>query len=115
MLATSAETSIPFPPTRLAGRSRRRCLPTAARGEVFHGRPAREGIDAIVARLVGGGEAREAAIVPIAIRGRIVQLLYVDNGPEPLSPSSLAALGALCDEVAAAYDRLVGESTREHC
>jgi hypothetical protein len=90
-------------------------LATAARGEVFHGRPAREGIDAIVARLVGGGEAREAAIVPIAIRGRIVQLLYVDNGPEPLSPSSLAALGALCDEVAAAYDRLVGESTREHC
>jgi hypothetical protein len=90
-------------------------LATAARGEVFHGRPAREGIDAIVARLVGGGEAREAAIVPIAIRGRIVQLLYVDNGPEPLSPSALAARGALCDEVAAAYDRLVCESTREHC
>jgi hypothetical protein len=90
-------------------------LATAAGGAVFHGRPGRDGIDAIVARLVGGGEPREAAIVPIAIRGRVVQLLYVDNGPEPLSPSALAALGALCDGVAAAYDRLVGESTRQHC
>jgi hypothetical protein len=90
-------------------------LATAARGVVFHGTPAREGVDAIVARLVGGGEPREAAIVPISIRGRVMQLLYVDNGPDPLPPSSLSALGVLCDGVSAAYGRLISASTRRHC
>ena len=90
-------------------------LGTAARGTVFHGSPAREGIDAIVSRAVGGGEPREAAILPVAIRGRVVQLLYVDNGPDPLPPRSLAAVGALCGDVSAAYARLIGESTRRHC
>jgi hypothetical protein len=90
-------------------------LATAARGAVFHGTPAREGIDAIVARRVGGVDPREAAIVPVAIRGRVVQLLYVDNGPEPLSPSSLSALGLLCDGMSSAYGRLIEESTRRHC
>jgi len=90
-------------------------LATAARGGVFHGSPARQGIDATVARLIGGGEPREAAIVPVVIRGRVVQILYVDNGPDPLPPSSLAALGALCDGVSAAYGRLISECTRRHC
>jgi hypothetical protein len=90
-------------------------LATAARGAVFHGTPAREGVDAIVTRLVGGGEPREAAIVPVAIRGRVMQLLYVDNGPDPLPPSALSALGVLCDGVSAAYGRLISESTRRHC
>jgi hypothetical protein len=90
-------------------------LATAARGGVFHGTPSREGIDAIVARLVGGGEPREAAIVAVAIRGKVVQLLYVDNGPDPLPPSALSALGMLCDGVSAAYARLISESTLRHC
>ena len=90
-------------------------LATAAGGAVFHGSPARKGIDAIVARTIGGDAPREAAIVPVAIRGRVVQLLYVDNGPDPLPPSSLAALGALCDGVSAAYGRLISECTRRHC
>jgi hypothetical protein len=90
-------------------------LSTAARGGVFHGAPAREGIDAIVARLVGGGEPREAAIVPVAIRGKIMQILYVDNGPDPLPPSSLSALGSLCDGMSSTYGRLIDESTRLHC
>jgi len=90
-------------------------LATAARGGVFHGRPARDGIDALVARLVGGGEPREAAIVPVSVRGRIVQLLYVDNGADAIPPTSLSALGALCDGVAVAYERLISESTQRHC
>lgn len=90
-------------------------LATAARGAVFYGSPARQGIDALVTRLVGGGEPREAAIVPVAVRGTVVQLLYVDNGPDPLPPSSLAALGLLCDGVSEAYGRLIRESTLRHC
>jgi hypothetical protein len=90
-------------------------LATAARGLVFHGSPARDGIDALVARLLGGEAPREAAIVPVAIRGRVVQLLYVDNGPDPLAAGSLAALGSLCDGVSTAYGRLITESTLRHC
>jgi hypothetical protein len=90
-------------------------LATAAGGAVFHGRPAPKGIDAIVARAIGGDEPREAAIVPVAVGGRVVQLLYFENGPDPLPPSSLAALGALCDRVSATYGRLISECTRRHC
>jgi hypothetical protein len=90
-------------------------LATAARGAIVHGSPGRQGVDAIVARWIGGGEPREAAIVPISVRASVVQLLYVDNGPDLLPASSLAAVGALGDEVSAAWSRLIGESTRRHC
>ena len=66
-------------------------------------------------RVIGGRAPLEAAILPIAIDGRAVQLLYVDNGPDPLAPSSLAALGALCDTISSAYRRLISEKTRRHC
>jgi hypothetical protein len=90
-------------------------LGAATRGAVFYGRPPRDGIDGTVVRVVSGREPLEAAVMPIAIDGRVVQLLYVDNGAEPLAPSSLAALGALCDTVSTAYRRLISEQTRQHC
>ena len=90
-------------------------LGAAARGKVFHGRPPSDGIDGAAVRIVAGERPLEAAVLPIAIDGRVVQLLYVDNGPDPLPARSLAALGALCDGVATAYRRLVSEHTRRHC
>ena len=90
-------------------------LAAATRGAIFRRSPARDGIDATVVRVIGGREPLEAAVLPIAIDGRAVQLLYVDNGPDPLPPSSLAALGALCDTISAAYQRLIAEKTRQHC
>jgi hypothetical protein len=41
-----------------------------------------------------------------------VHLLYVDNGPDPLAETSLAALDALCDLVSVAYERLVLDGKR---
>jgi hypothetical protein len=90
-------------------------LADATRAPILRRPPARDGIDGTVARVVGGGEPLEAAILPVAVGGRAVQLLYVDNGPDALAPSSLAALGALCDTVSAAYQRLIAERTRAHC
>jgi len=90
-------------------------LAAATRGAVFRRSPAFEGIDATVVRVIGGSEPLEAAVLPIAIDGRAVQLLYVDNGPDALPPSSLAALGALCDTISSAYRRLIAEKTRQHC
>ena len=49
------------------------------------------------------------------IAGRVVYLLYADNGAEPLAPSALAALGALCDQACSTWSRLIAECTRRHC
>jgi hypothetical protein len=87
----------------------------ASRGVTFHGRPAAEGIDAIVARTLSGGAPAQVAVVPIAVQGRTVNLLYVDNGADLLPSTSLAALGALCDGVSAAYERLISEQSQVHC
>jgi hypothetical protein len=87
----------------------------ASRGVAFHGRPALEGIDAIVARTLSGRVPAQAAVVPIGVQGRIVNLLYVDNGADALPPTALAALGALCDGVSAAYERLISEQSQVHC
>jgi hypothetical protein len=46
---------------------------------------------------------------PIAIRARVINLLYADNGAEPLAETSVAALAALCGCVARAYERLILE------
>ena len=87
----------------------------ATGGSLFHGQPSREGIDVSVVRLLSGREPCEAAILPIRVGGRVVNLLYVDNGDDPLAASSLAALGALCDSVSAAYVRLISDRRRRHC
>src|SRR5262249_12670704 len=55
-----------------------------ARGEVFYGAPKRTGIDAAIVRALGRREVREAAVMPIAVGGRVAHLLYADNGGEPL-------------------------------
>jgi hypothetical protein len=86
-----------------------------ARGEVFYGAPARTGIDAAILRALGWREVREVAAMPIAVAGRVVYLLYADNGAEPLEAASLAALGALCDQARATWSRLIVENTRRHC
>jgi hypothetical protein len=86
-----------------------------ARGEIFHGAPSRAGIDAAIVRALGGGEVCEVAVMPIAVGGRVVQLLYADNGAEPLNPASLAALGALCEQTRATWSRIIVENTRRHC
>ena len=40
---------------------------------------------------------------------------YYDNGADAIPPTSLSALGALCDGVAVASERLISESAQRHC
>ena len=87
----------------------------ASRGAVFHGRPAAGGVDAIVERALSGCAPAQAAVIPITVRGQIVNLLYVDNVADTLPTTSLAALGALCDGISSAYERLIVEQSQVHC
>ena len=56
---------------------------------------------------MGRDEIQEFAVLPICIGERVVNLLYVDNGSEPLAKTSLAALRVLCTAVGRVYERLI--------
>jgi hypothetical protein len=75
----------------------------------FRGRPPGGGIDGRVLGALSRKGAREVLVHPIAIRARVINLLYADNGAEPLAETSVAALAALCGCVARAYERLILE------
>jgi hypothetical protein len=86
-----------------------------AEGEPFRGALPRSGIDEQLFGAIGRHDVRDAAIFPVRIRDRVLNLLYVDNGPHPLAESSIAALGSVCDGIARAYARLILLSKRRHC
>ena len=67
------------------------------------------GYDARLLRAMGRAEAIETLIVPIRIRQRVVNLLYTDNGPEPMPDTSAGALVALGGLLSRAYERLILE------
>ncbi len=70
------------------------------------------GIDARVLAALGRSAAREMALLPVRIRARVVNLLYVDNGPDALGETAYAALEALCREMSGVYERLILERKR---
>ena len=78
----------------------------AASGEPFRGAP--PAADPVCAAL-GRADVREVAVLPVRLQGRVVSLLYADNGPEVLGDAAFAALGTVCTRVARAYVRLILE------
>jgi hypothetical protein len=79
----------------------------AASGCPFRGAPRMHGIDSRILRAFGREHVQEIAVLPVALHGRVVNLLYADNGPEALGDASVAALTSVCARVAAAYQRLI--------
>jgi len=84
----------------------------AASGRAFRGAPRADGLDARVQRALGREHVQEIAVLPVRLGGRVVNLLYADNGPEALGDASAAALTAVCARVADAYERLIRERKR---
>jgi GAF domain-containing protein len=78
----------------------------------FRGAPGDNALDQRVLRVLGRQHVQEIAVLPVAIRGRVVNLLYADNGPEALGDASVAALAAVCAQVARAYERVILERKR---
>jgi hypothetical protein len=78
-------------------------------GEPFRGAPPQNGFEDRLLRALGRQHVQEVAVLPVAIRGRVVNLLYADNGPEALGDASVAALAAVCSRVSRAYERLILE------
>jgi hypothetical protein len=79
----------------------------AARNEPYRGAPPAGALDTRVLRALGRGSVRELALLPIALRGRVINLLYVDAGALPLAETALGAITALSACVGRAYERLI--------
>ena len=78
-----------------------------ASGEPYRGAPPEGGFEDRILRVLGRQHVQEIALFPVAIRGRVVNLLYADNGAEALGDASFAALAAVCARLSRAYGRLV--------
>lgn len=85
------------------------------RGEAAVGAPGPGSVDARLARLLRPFEPSELAFFPVRIDGRVVNLLYADNGCEPLGEASCAALTELCERAAHSYERIILERKRRLC
>jgi hypothetical protein len=75
----------------------------------FRGRPPEGGIDTTLLANLQRDDAREVTVFPILIRDQVVNLLYTDSGQNPLGETSFAALDALANLIAHAYERLILE------
>ncbi len=75
----------------------------------FRGRPPESGLDATLLKNLQRADAREITVFPIQIRNQVVNLLYTDNGQNPLGETGFAALAALATLISRAYERLILE------
>ncbi len=66
-----------------------------------------EGVDQRVLKGLGRSHAKEFAVFPIVIADRVMNLLYVDNGPDPMPETSIGALLVLCSGIGRAYQRMI--------
>lgn len=68
--------------------------------------------EAELALRLGRQTAIEAAVVPLALRGRVTLLLWADLGGDAITPLQLRALGLFAEDCASAFARLIVERKR---
>ncbi len=79
----------------------------AITSEAYRGAPPRGGLDARILRALGRADVNELVVLPVAIRDRVVNVLYADNGDQPLLETAVAALEAVGTCVSKAYERII--------
>ncbi|MFL5322510.1 MAG: hypothetical protein ACJ790_22815 [Myxococcaceae bacterium] len=67
----------------------------------------RDAATAVFYKLLGGGFPQTAVILPLLVREKIVHLLYVDNGPDQLTPPDIGELLILGQSVTRSYETLL--------
>ena len=91
----------------IAGHARTLFTIPLKRGRPLRGPAPDRGNDWRLLRAMGRCDPREILIVPITLRRRVVNLLYVDNGNDPLADTSVAALIELANITSRRYEQLV--------
>ena len=64
-------------------------------------------MDARILHAMGRGGARDRIIAPVFIGGRVVNLLYADNGPGETRAASMTTLENLASRLALALEILL--------
>ena len=84
-------------------------LKTPAAGVIFHGPVPERGLNDRLLAALGRAAQRPAAavVVPVAVKNRVVNLFYADNGANPIAPESAGWLQALARDVGQAYERII--------
>jgi hypothetical protein len=62
---------------------------------------------AVFYEALGGGYPQTAVILPLLVRGKLVHLLYVDHGPDQLTPPDIGELLILSQSVTRSYEALI--------
>ncbi len=62
---------------------------------------------AVFFKLLGGGFPQTAVLMPMLVRGRPVHMLYVDQGPDAITPPDVGELLILSQAVTRSYDALI--------
>lgn len=73
----------------------------------FVGPLKRDAATQVFARLLGGGFPTTAVMLPLLVRGRVVHILYVDNGPDQLTTPDVGELMILSHSVARSYELMI--------
>ena len=63
--------------------------------------------------LLGAGYPQTAVILPLLVRGKLVHLLYVDHGPNQLTPPDVGELLILSQSVTRSYEALIRQRKGE--
>ena len=58
-------------------------------------------------RLLGGDFPTTAVMLPLLVRGRVVHILYVDNGPRQITQPDIGELLILSQSVARSYEAMM--------
>lgn len=78
----------------------------ANQAEPLRADPSARAIDQRVS-LILCDDAREVALFPVAIKQRVVNVLYASTGGEPLGAIAFGALSQLAQQMGAAYEHLI--------
>jgi hypothetical protein len=62
---------------------------------------------AVFYKMLGGGAPTTAVILPLLVRGKVVHMLYVDNGPDQLTPPDVGELLILSQSVGRSYEAMI--------
>lgn len=62
---------------------------------------------AVFYKMLGGGYPTTAVMMPLLVRGKPVHILYVDNGPDQLTPPDIGELLIVSQGVSRSYDTLI--------
>jgi hypothetical protein len=69
-------------------------------------------VDKRLLRAMGRDGVANVVVLPVMIRRRVVNLLYVDNGADHMAETSISALHLLCSAISRAYERVILERKR---